>query len=383
MSTSQHINNLIDSLPAPTLILCDQLTINYANAAFEKLTGFSQDQLLGLSIEEIVVGSQQPTDSFLQMHDVPALLHPRASHYTGQGTVRHQAGHLLAVQINSSRTRLYDVEHHVLTVEHIRPERDDASQTTRAQDEPVSPIEKLRAAIIRNVNHELLTPIHGISGMLDLLKMTDANPEQLEYIDSMRNSIIMLTQVVRALSDYADGESARSRLFPKPINLKSLCALVALEQGAQIGEKNLQIKLDYDLECPLNLVADPERISQALSILVGNAIKFSNRGEIRIRVGCSADSNGIHLVRIEVQDPGIGIPPVMQDRIFEPFFQVDVSLARRYTGVGLGLTIFRQLVELMEGRQGLHSRPDEGSLFWFEIPLPGSSFGPPPAVFNP
>jgi PAS domain S-box-containing protein len=364
MPLKSQLQGILDSLPLGALVLDRDRRVVLSNDALEKLSGLQSAEILGKHVSEIFIEDNETSS--------PLALTEQLARLAGEVSLVGKTGRQIPVRIDTRQVLLDNESHHVLSINdmtHIEAP-DHASSILEKEAEQ---LKQLRLSIMRNVNHELLTPIYGISGMLDLLKMTEVSDEQQNYLDTMTFSVKQLTDIVKALFDYSNGDSGKALLQPKPINLKSLLALANRELSAQADSKKIEVEFDYSAHCPVHLVGDPDLIGQAYSILLGNAIKFSDEGKIECRVYCKDQNNGLHTIRIDVIDQGIGIPTSHWGRIFDPFYQVSSGLDRSHNGIGLGLTIFSQLIELMEGRFGVRSTPDVGSLFWFEIGLPSSS----------
>lgn len=242
------------------------------------------------------------------------------------------------------------------STEDLRQARDAAECASRAKTD-----------FIANISHELRTPMNGIIGMNDLLLMTELNMDQRDYAETVRSSAQALMSVIGDILDYAQLESGKMTLHPAVFDLQQTIMEVVHLLAAQASAKQIPIARHYPADAPTQFVGDAFRIRQVLTNLVGNAIKFTQRGRIDIRVICEEN------VRLTVEDTGIGIPADKLGIIFERFTQVEGHMSRRFGGAGLGLTIAKQLVEFMGGRIGVESRVGEGSKFWVELPLAAPS----------
>ena len=219
------------------------------------------------------------------------------------------------------------------------------------------------------MSHEMRTPLNGIIGMNDLLSSTELNEEQKDLANTMQNSAKVLLSLIENVLDIAKIEAGKLTTEVIDFDLHALVNNTAKILAPQAHAKKLQLNLQINPRAGYLLKGDPHQLRQVLINLVGNAIKFTEQGEVLLRVGIvQEDAKGIRL-RFEVIDTGIGIPLDAQAIVFDSFTQADQSTTRRYGGTGLGTTISKQLVELMGGKIGLSSQVGKGSSFWFELPL--------------
>ncbi|WP_435698590.1 response regulator [Sulfitobacter sp.] len=229
---------------------------------------------------------------------------------------------------------------------------------------------RAKSTFLANMSHEIRTPMNGVVGMADLLGDTLLSEEQRLYVQTIKNSGEALLTIINDVLDYSKIEADRLQLTTAPFDLERACQEVVMLLQPMAREKGLELLLDYDLFLPTDLMGDAGRVRQVLTNLIGNAIKFTTNGHVLIRVtGVAEAASGTVMVHIAVEDTGIGIPAHMTDHIFGEFNQVENERNRKFDGTGLGLTITKRLVELMNGEIWVTSEEHVGSCFGFKMEM--------------
>jgi two-component system sensor histidine kinase RpfC len=226
-----------------------------------------------------------------------------------------------------------------------------------------------KSRFLANVSHEMRTPLTGVIGMMDLLLGTRLEHGQREMALTAQTSAQMLLALINEVLDISKIEAGKVELARVEFDLYLLVSEIARVFSAEAERKGLAFSSTVSPAAPFRVGGDPDRLREVLANLLGNAIKFTERGSVSLRVGLAGEDETAALLRFEVQDTGIGIPANALGRIFAPFEQADDAITRCYGGTGLGTTIAKQLVELMGGEIGVVSREGVGSRFWFQVPL--------------
>ncbi len=369
-----YLQTLINHSPVAIVTLDREQCIQSCNPAFEMMFGYVHDEALGHNLDSLLA-------------DAPVPYAKSNGNGNGNGNnnghwpVAPLSGRVLQgesiksiVQRRRKDGTLADVE--VYGVPMVEDEQitgvlwlfhdiTELMQARRAAEQA----DRAKSEFLANMSHEIRTPMNGIIGMIELTLDTDLTDEQYDFLVGARDSADALLNVLNDILDFSKIEAGQLQLEMIDFDLPKLVEGVAQTSASRAESKGLEMVSFVDPAVPALVKGDPGRLRQILVNLVENAIKFTEHGEILIRTDLVEDQDENVEVRFAVSDTGIGIPPDRQNAIFERFVQADGSTTRRYGGTGLGLTISKQLSEMMNGRMGVESEPGKGSTFWFTVSL--------------
>lgn len=341
----------------------DRLTID-VNPALCAMLGYSREELIGHSPLEFVDAENRPIFLY-QMGRIEATLHR-----SYEISLLHRDGRLVPVMFHATTHRDGDgrVDNAFSFIADLT-EQKRAEQDLRAAKEAAESANRAKTQFLANISHEVRTPLNGVIGMSQLLHMTRLNEEQLDYLRHLDSSAQSLLSVINDLLDLTRIEAGSFGMEQADFQPDQLAEDVIRIHEPVAHRKGVALRLELAANLPCVLRGVPLRLKQVLHNLVGNAVKFTDQGEVLLSIMPISPANQPLKIRFTVRDSGIGMDGETQTRIFAPFTQADETISRKYGGTGLGLTICRRLTELMGGTIEVESSPGEGSCFSVTLPM--------------
>jgi two-component system, sensor histidine kinase and response regulator len=359
------LTTILQNLPTPVFLKdAEELRYIFWNKASEELYGYSSEHVVGKTAYEVFAPEQaerfelqdRETLETGRLSSVPELI----VETTHKGTRVLHSRKLPILDENGKPQYLVGISEDIT-------ERREAERVLIEARKAAEDASRAKSEFLANMSHEIRTPMNGIMGMTELALSTELTPEQYEYLDAVRISADSLLKLINDILDFSKIEAGKLELIDVEFSLRDAIADTMTILAVQAHQKKLELLYQIPPEVPDAVVGDPGRLRQILTNLVGNAIKFTEHGEVVLSIEMSSEADTEVNLHVSVADTGIGIPHEKQQTIFSAFEQADGSISRKYGGTGLGLAISSRFCEMMGGKIWLESEVGTGSTFHFTL----------------
>ncbi len=364
IDSEEKFKAITESSQDAIIMMNSRKRISFVNSAACRMFGYTPEEMMGEDLHDLI-SPEQYIDSFRKGFEVFRT--------TGTGIVvgrtleieaKRKNGNVFPVELSVSSTKLHDRWHAIGVIRDITERRKAENDIVEAS-EAAENASRTKSEFLANMSHEIRTPLNSIIGTVDLLNESELDDEQRKYTELMRSSGKSLLALVNDILDISRIEAGKITLESTPFCLRDTVDRIVDTLVPRAEKKGLKLLSVIDDDVPAYLIGDPNRFQQIIVNLIGNSIKFTESGSVRIYAKINKISDESIIICFSVVDTGVGIPPAKLESIFNSFTQADPSVTRKFGGSGLGLAISRKLVNLMHGEISVESQPDQGSTFSF------------------
>ena len=364
-SEQSRLESILDSLVDGLIVIDSRGTIEGFNLSAQRLFGYSEHEVLGMNIKMLMPapfrdGHRKHVENYLSTGRKKIIGIGREVHCC------RKDGSIFKAQLSVSEAVVDGSSIFTGIIRDISAQKameDELKVAVLAADQASS----VKSEFLGNMSHELRTPLNGVMGMLELLKGTSLDRRQHGYVATAYSSAHSLLTVINSILDFSKIESGTLNIENVIFDARTTIEDSAIMAATDVAQKELEFNCLIAREVPRTLSGGAMQLQQIILNLVSNSVKFTEAGEINLRVSLAAMDDSKAQIRVEIEDTGIGIAETKLDSLFEPFTQRDSSTTRKYGGPGLGLTIVRRLIELMGGEIGVTSEEGRGTTFWFSL----------------
>ncbi|MEO7577679.1 MAG: PAS domain S-box protein [Massilia sp.] len=366
-ASEKRARTIADAMPALIAYIDQDERYRFTNAGFKEMLGMEPASMLGKTVREVL---GEPQYAVLR-DNIAAALAGHTVRFEPDTVPGKEGVHYVAHFIPDIGRDGRVAGFHTLVMDIT--ERKLAELRMADGERQAQAASRAKSKFVANMSHEIRTPLNGVLGIAHLLGETALSPEQRHYVELVSQAGTSLLHVLDEVLDFSKIEAGRMALVAEPFALGEVVDAVAGFMTVNAGAKALSLQVALDPALPAVLIGDAQRLRQVLTNLAGNAIKFTDHGEVTLQVRQLARLGNLVSLRFTVSDTGIGISAAEQDGLFTPFAQAEASTSRRFGGTGLGLTICRRIVDLMGGEIGIASTPGSGSVFSVDVALRASA----------
>lgn len=377
------LRNLTDVIPGMVAYWTKDLKCGYANAAYKEWFGREKDEMLELSLPELL------SHSVYQLNKpyIDAVLAGEAQHFERtliktDGSIGHTWAHYLPYYDGEDIHGFFVQVTDITEIKQTQIQLEKLNQVLEQRTLEAETASKAKSDFLATMSHEIRTPMNGILGMVKLLQHTALTKRQFDYASKIESASNSLLGIINDVLDFSKIEAGKMSLEEHPFQLDRLMRDLSVILSANLGDKALEIMFSIDPDLPVSFIGDALRIKQVLLNLAGNAVKFTHQGEVLISLQIKQIESSFTEISFAVRDTGIGISKDKLQYIFEGFSQAESSTTRRFGGTGLGLAISKKLVELMGGQLRIESELGVGSCFYFDLRLKNASASTTKPLFD-
>lgn len=359
--------DVFDTLPLGVAIVNEQLSASFVNKAFTEITKYELHEVQALPLMDLLCTLDE---AIILLKEITTLQNSQSlSKIISVDTKHNEAKKILftACAYHTAQERAYVLSFYDITT--LETEK----QNILTQAQVAIDAQQAEEQFLARMSHEIRTAMNGIIGLTNVMMQTGLSGEQRQFLNLVKQSTDNLLVIINDILDLSKIKSGKMQFEEVPVNLKVLFENLYSIILSKLGAKEVHLKMEYDADIPAQLNTDPTRINQILLNLLGNAMKFTERGQITYSAKLLGNDSNKARILIEVSDTGIGIDDKNIDQIFDSYSQAESDTTRKYGGTGLGLPIVKQLVELMEGHISVKSQLHKGTTFSIELPLNISS----------
>jgi PAS domain S-box-containing protein len=363
-----RVNTVVDSVGEGIITINAEGVIETFNRAASQIFGYAPDEVIGTSIQRLMPEHMRAAHE----HGLRRFVAGGEPHVIGKPGVELPAqrkdGTVFTVELTINAIR-DDGKYRFVGILRDVTELKKSQEALREAVKEAQAANAAKSSFLANMSHELRTPMNAVLGMAHLMSVTPLSLEQRRYLTMLRTSGQSLLALLNDILDFSKIEAGKVQLSATRFELDAVLHAVSTIMSVNAGEKELELAIGVEPDVPRMLVGDPLRLQQVLVNLTSNAIKFTPRGEVSLKVECAGHKGQRTLLKFIVRDTGIGISDEQRANLFTPFAQADESVTRKFGGTGLGLVICQRLVDLQGGTLALDSQPGQGSTFTVTLPF--------------